>query len=171
MFLLFLVEPLVAPNLIKKNQNVLASKSSKPVIKRIVSGYVAFAANISVPSSAVSTNYIWPVRGYITQRYHWRHQALDVALATGNSCVASKGGVVEYAGWSTGYGYNVLINHGDGSKTRYAHFSRISVNRGESVRQGQEIGKTGSTGWSTGPHLHFEIIENGVFVDPLRRLN
>jgi murein DD-endopeptidase MepM/ murein hydrolase activator NlpD len=169
-FLFFLVEPLVAPNLVRQNQNALAGKGNKPVIKKIVSSYVALA-NFTDNSTFVNSTYVWPVRGNITQVYYPWHQGLDIALPTGYSCVAAKAGVIEFAGWSTGYGYNVLINHGDGSKTRYAHFSRISVVGGQTVSQGQEVGKIGSTGWSTGPHLHFEIIENGYFVDPLRRLN
>ena len=96
-----------------------------------------------------------------------RGKGIDIATPTGSSVYASSGGVVTSAGWNGGYGYAVVIRHPDGHSTRYGHLSKILVSVGQSVSQGQTIARSGSTGVSTGPHLHFEIIENGVQVDPL----
>lgn len=93
--------------------------------------------------------------------------ALDIANRTGTPVIASDGGKVVFSGWdNTGYGYAVVIDHGNGYRTRYAHFSYIYVSYGNYVNQGVVIGKVGSTGNSTGPHLHFEVIKNGYRVNP-----
>ena len=110
----------------------------------------------------------WPTVGHrITQYYSWRHTGLDIANKTGTPLYASEGGTVDYSGWSNGYGYNVLINHGGGKKTRYAHASKLYVKKGDVVSKGEAIAAMGSTGWSTGPHIHFEVIINGVKKNPL----
>ncbi len=99
------------------------------------------------------------------------HKGVDFAIPIGSTVVASSGGTVSAAGWSGGYGYMVLITHPDGSQTRYAHLSKILVSSGQSVSQGEKIALSGSTGVSTGPHLHFEIILNGTPVNPLNYIN
>ena len=101
------------------------------------------------------------------QKLHGGH---DWACSTGTSVMASSSGVVIEAGWNGSYGYNIVISHPDGKKTRYAHLSKINVKVGQKVSQGQVIGRSGNTGRSTGPHLHFEMIINGVRVDPLKYL-
>lgn len=110
--------------------------------------------------------YIWPARGTLTSEYGWRwgrmHRGVDVAGPVGTPIVAAGAGVVERAGWSSGgYGNIVEIRHPDGSMTRYAHNNSLNVSVGQSVRQGQQIAGMGSTGYSTGPHLHFEIHKSG----------
>lgn len=99
------------------------------------------------------------------------HGAIDWGTPIGTSVVASCGGVVAHAGWMSGYGYCVFINHPDGKQTRYAHLSKTLVTKGQSVSQGQKIALSGNTGVSTGPHLHFEMRINGVMVNPLNYLN
>ncbi|MCR5249606.1 MAG: M23 family metallopeptidase [Lachnospiraceae bacterium] len=99
------------------------------------------------------------------------HQGIDIATPTGTSIWASSGGTVGYAGWSGGYGYLVTINHPDGWQTRYAHLSKIYVSVGQYVNQGQVIAASGSTGNSTGPHLHFELRIGGVAIDPRTYVN
>ena len=99
------------------------------------------------------------------------HKGVDWATPTGTAVVASSGGVVTKAGWGSGYGYVVYIQHPDGKVTRYGHLSKVLVSAGDSVSQGQKIALSGNTGVSTGPHLHFEILINGVQVNPLNYLN
>lgn len=95
------------------------------------------------------------------------HKGVDWAISRGSSVYASSGGTVTKAGWGSGYGYCVYINHGNGTETRYAHLSKVLVSKGQTVKQGQVIAKSGNTGVSTGPHLHFEIRINGDPVNPL----
>lgn len=99
------------------------------------------------------------------------HKGVDWATPTGTAVVASSGGVVAKAGWGSGYGYVVYINHPDGRQTRYGHLSKVLVSAGQTVSQGQKIALSGNTGVSTGPHLHFEILVNGSQVNPLKYLN
>ncbi len=94
------------------------------------------------------------------------HKGVDWATPTGTAVMASSGGRVSVAGWQSGYGYVVYINHPDGKQTRYGHLSKVLVSAGQTVKQGQKIALSGNTGRSTGPHLHFEIRENGVSVNP-----
>ncbi|MFN7897428.1 MAG: peptidoglycan DD-metalloendopeptidase family protein [Cyanobacteriota bacterium] len=112
-------------------------------------------------------DYIWPTQGVFSSGYGWRwgrmHKGIDLANSTGTPIVAAKEGRVSFAGWHDGgYGYLVEISHANGSTTRYAHNSRLLVAQGQEVRQGQVISQMGSTGNSTGPHLHFEIIAPGM---------
>ena len=130
----------------------------------------------------------WPERGVITQLFgctdflaepynpncptrHW-HTGLDIATDYGTPIGAADSGVVSYAnwGWGGGYGNFIVINHGNGYATLYAHLSAIYVSAGQPVRRGQTIGAEGSTGFSTGPHLHFEIRYNGAYQNPLSYL-
>lgn len=106
--------------------------------------------------------YMWPAHGVLTSGYGWRwgrmHRGIDVAGPVGTPIFAAAAGVVVRAGWNSGgYGKLVDVRHPDGSLTRYAHNSRLLVEPGQQVRQGQQIAEMGSTGYSTGPHLHFEI--------------
>ncbi|MGQ9872527.1 peptidoglycan DD-metalloendopeptidase family protein [Leptodesmis sp.] len=110
--------------------------------------------------------YIWPTRGVLTSGFGWRwgrmHKGIDIAGPVGTPIMAAADGVVVTAGWNSGgYGYLVEIQHPDGSLTLYAHNSRILVQVGQQVSQGQQIAEMGSTGYSTGPHLHFEVHPNG----------
>jgi murein DD-endopeptidase MepM/ murein hydrolase activator NlpD len=118
------------------------------------------------PPSSSSVAYIWPAQGVFTSGYGRRwgrmHKGIDVANATGTPVQASADGVVEKAGWNKGgFGNLVEIRHPDGSMTRYAHNSKILVRAGQQVSQGEIIAKMGSTGFSTGPHTHFEIHQSG----------
>lgn len=111
---------------------------------------------------------LWPTVGArITQYYSWSHKGLDIANKTGTPLYAAEAGTVERSGWNNGYGYNVVINHGGGLKTLYAHSSKLRVKAGDKVNRGDIIADMGSTGWSTGPHIHFEVIVNGVKQNPL----
>ena len=125
--------------------------------------------------------FIWPLHGRITSYFGRRnlgmgtsnfHKGIDIAAPLGTPVRASRSGVVIHAGWSRqGYGNLVKIRHNDGTETRYAHFSKVKVVVGQQVRQGDVVGLIGSTGLSTGPHLHFEIRERGRATDPLLTLS
>ena len=99
------------------------------------------------------------------------HKGVDWATPTGTPVYASCGGTVAKAGWGSGYGYVVYINHIDGRQTRYGHLSKVLVNVGQSVKQGERIALSGNTGISSGPHLHFEMLINGSQVNPLPYLD
>lgn len=118
---------------------------------RLSSGFGARSA----PTKGASTN----------------HKGIDWAVPIGTRVVASNAGTVVHAGWASGYGYAVYINHADGRQTRYGHLSKVLVKTGQTVSQGERIALSGNTGRSTGPHVHFEIRINGNAVNPLKYLN
>lgn len=112
--------------------------------------------------------FMWPAGGYISQGYWYGHRAIDIANAVGAAIVASDGGYVTFTGWTdVGYGYLIVVDHGNGYQTYYAHLSNIFVAEGQVVGAGETIGAMGSTGNSTGPHLHFEIRYQGYPTNPL----
>jgi murein DD-endopeptidase MepM/ murein hydrolase activator NlpD len=102
-----------------------------------------------------------PILGYMRM-----HRGLDFRASYGSPIIAVADGTVARAGWAGGYGNQVRLNHAGGLSTSYSHMSRIAVSPGSRVRQGQVIGYIGSTGLSTGPHLHFETYRNGVTINP-----
>lgn len=118
-----------------------------------------------------SAGFIWPASGNITQYPVWYHNALDIANKNAPDVLAAKSGIVTSTvceKWS--YGCNIILSHPDGLETLYAHLQSFYVSSGDSVSQGQAIGKMGSTGRSTGPHLHFEVRKNGAILNPLNFL-
>ena len=118
-----------------------------------------------------SSNFIWPTSGSITQNPVWYHMAVDIANSSGPPVIAADSGTVVYAGClNWGYGCHVIIDHGNGYQTLYAHLSSYLPNAGDSVTQGAQIGMMGSTGRSTGTHLHFEIRSGGALLNPLNFL-
>lgn len=124
------------------------------------------APSVSAPSSAVG-GWVWPTDWrVITQYYGWRHTGIDIDGDYTTSSYASRDGVVIYSGWRSGYGLSVEVDHGDGYVTRYAHHSKNYVAVGDVVSAGQVLAQTGTTGRSTGTHLHFEVIRNGKFQNP-----
>lgn len=123
--------------------------------------------------------YTWPTPGYYTitspfgMRFHpilqvrKLHTGVDIGAPMGANIVAADSGVVIYAGYNGGYGNMIIIDHGNGMSTLYAHMSRFVAGNGQTVSKGEVIGKVGSTGFSTGPHLHFEVRKDGSPVDPM----
>ena len=130
------------------------------------------------PRTMPTGTYVWPVYGRINSYFGYRsifggrsyHSGLDIDGYTGETIVASDGGKVTFSGWKSGYGYVIIISHGSGVQTYYAHCSKLLVSAGTEVYQGQAIALVGSTGRSTGPHCHFEIRINGTAVNPLSYL-
>jgi murein DD-endopeptidase MepM/ murein hydrolase activator NlpD len=150
-----------------------------PVPKTASSGPRSSSSSGSRPAPVVHRGgaLAWPVPGgHINQYFHYGHYAIDIGAAYGTPVVAAAGGRVTFAGWrNNGGGYQVWISHGDNLYTTYNHMSSISVGSGASVGRGQQVGRIGSTGWATGPHLHFEvwigpIWSGGVRVNPLNYL-
>lgn len=138
-----------------------------PPLTAAVDRYLPRAIDPTMPApSTMTTAYIWPAKGVLTsgfgQRWGRPHKGIDVANGTGTPIYASADGVIEKAGWNRGgYGNVVDIRHNDGSMTRYGHNSKVLVQAGQPVRQGDTIALMGSTGFSTGPHTHFEIHPSG----------
>jgi len=116
--------------------------------------------------------FIWPTTGRITQYFSWYHKAIDIANSVGTPILAADAGTITVAGWpdNVGYGNRVMINHGNGYLTLYAHLSKVLVNVGQTVKRGDLIGLMGSSGRSTGPHCHFEIRLNDKNQNPLAYL-
>ncbi|HWG55596.1 MAG TPA: peptidoglycan DD-metalloendopeptidase family protein [Gaiellaceae bacterium] len=134
----------------------------------------AAAAPASAPAPAAarsSSGFIWPVQGVLTSPFGWRwgrmHEGIDIAVGNGTPVVASASGTVIVAGWMGGYGNLVVVDHGNGVSTAYAHNTSVVVGIGQTVAQGQLVAYSGNTGNSTGPHVHFEVRVNGAAVDPL----
>lgn len=124
----------------------------------------------SIYDGAIGTGtFVWPTTERFLSGYDYTgiHPAIDIAGSVGNAVFAADSGVVVYAGWSNyGYGYLIVIDHGNGWQSAYAHLSAVAVGCGQSVFQGGYIGGLGSTGNSTGPHLHFELVYNGAKLNP-----
>ncbi|MBQ0068050.1 MAG: peptidoglycan DD-metalloendopeptidase family protein [Phascolarctobacterium sp.] len=126
-------------------------------------------------------NFIWPCCGVITSYAGWRihpvfgtkkyHSGMDIGVDYYTPVKAANRGTVTYAGWMNGYGNVVMIDHGEGLVTLYAHNSSIKCNEGDFVHQGDVVAISGATGWATGPHLHFEVRLHGEVVDPLNYIS
>lgn len=152
------------PYTLTVGQKLIAPGGQKPYQVRHV---VAWSGAVPKDAKRGSGSFGWPVSGYITQRYSEVHPAVDIGVVIGSPVKAADSGYVAVVGRSdTGYGRYVLIDHGNGFQTVYAHLSVIYVEVGQSVGKGQTIALSGNTGKSTGPHLHFEIKLNGVRRNP-----
>ncbi len=123
----------------------------------------------TIVSSGSSSRLLWPtVHRRITQYFSWRHTGVDIADSIGTPIYAAEEGVVVTAGWNRGgYGFYIIIDHGQGLQTLYGHTSKMYVKAGDHVVRGQQIAEMGSTGHSTGPHVHFEVRVNGRRTNPL----
>ena len=163
-----------APDPTLNRRGVIAIPEATPLPTPVAPPVVAVARPVYVkPAPIVGTGQLeWPISGgVITQYYSSYHKALDIAAPTGSAVKAAAGGVVTWAGWKTnGGGLVVAIDHGNGIVTVYNHLGSESVAVGDAVTVGQTIAKVGCTGDCTGPHVHFEVIVDGVIVNPLRYL-
>ncbi|MCX7642096.1 MAG: M23 family metallopeptidase [Elusimicrobiales bacterium] len=123
----------------------------------------------------------WPVTGYITSSFGYRihpftfsydfHSGVDIVNTPGIDVKVTADGVVRYTGWAMGYGLCVIVDHGFGYTTLYGHLSQVMVKVGDIIKRGTIIGKLGSTGTSTGPHLHYEVWEYGVPKNPIKYIS
>ena len=139
--------------------------------------FIELQSYLSEKSSMLaSTPSVWPVRGWVSSGYGKRispftglterHTGIDIANRSGTKVVASADGIVIYSGRNGSLGKSVRVKHGYGLKTTYGHLSKIFVKKGEKVKRGQKIAEMGSTGRSTGPHLHYDVTHNGAHVNP-----
>ncbi len=163
---------------IKIKQKIIIPGGRKIIQRKIISRRSARHNGLSAiknlikssPAKTSNQKMVWPTVGHrITQYYSWRHHAIDIANRIGTPIYAAADGVVIIAayGWNGGYGNTIIIDHGNGIRTRYGHASKLFVKVGERVKKGENIAAMGSTGHSTGPHVHFEVIVNGVRRNPL----
>ena len=158
------------------SQQILSTEVIKePVTEKIVVGTKKQAKTSYITGSG---QFIWPVHGYrnCSSWYGGSHKGVDICAAAGTPIYASAGGTVTKAGYNkagagTGYGYSIIINHGNGYTTVYAHCLSLAVHAGQTVKQGQLIGHVGSTGRSSGNHCHFEIRRNGSYIAPQNVFN
>ena len=157
-------------NGIEIERELLAEKIVEEPRSRIIQR----GTQVMIASRGGTSIFTWPVRGRITSPYGKKgssvHTGLDIGAPQGTSVVAAGKGRVISAGWKGGYGYCVDLDHGQRLVTRYAHLSKINVSVGQNVNQGSLLGKVGSTGNSTGPHLHFEVLVRGRHTNPLNYL-
>ncbi len=157
----------------EKSWQRTAEKAERPqkMGKEILDKIKASSKKGAGKNSAKKKEFL-PVAGYrITSSFgedrgDHRHSGIDLAVAEGTAVAAVKSGTVVFAGWSGGYGYRIVITHGDGSETSYSHLSDIGVEKGDAVGAGSQIGLSGNTGHSTGPHLHFEVKVDGEYINP-----
>ena len=151
---------------ITSGTQLIIPNGTKPYVARQVAMYRG-----PVPVNAVkgSGSFGWPVGGHLTQQFWHGHRAIDVGARAGSPIVSADSGYVIKAshGWNSGYGSMVMVDHGNGFVTLYAHMNTIYVRQGENVAKGEQLGTVGNTGRSTGPHLHFEIRQQGTARNPL----
>lgn len=159
-------------------------RNNEEVSREILKEEITYAAvpKIVERGTKIPPTYLKPISGgRLTSRFGRRkaptrgastyHRGIDWATPVGTAVMASSAGTVARAGWGSGYGYVVYINHADGKQTRYGHLSKVLVKQGQTVSQGQKIALSGNTGVSTGPHIHFEILVNGTQVNPFDYMN
>lgn len=142
-----------------------ATETSKPAPTQYLAATQIADTNISKLGNG---QLVWPANGGISQFFSWYHPGIDVANLAGGQIRASDSGTVIISGWpdNSGYGNRVLLDHGNGYKTLYAHMSAVYVSAGQKVGKGEVLGAMGSTGRSTGTHLHFEVIREGKHINP-----
>jgi len=175
---------------LKQNQNAIAAKKTEvaadnALLEKYIDSMTDEANRLIAEilakqsdSAYVGGDFLWPVPGYtrVTSEFGYRihpilkvkklHTGIDIACPLGTKVVAANAGRVMMAGWNDSYGYVVMIDHGGGRVTLYAHNSVLLVKEGDIVARGQQISKSGSTGMSTGPHMHFEVRINGEYKNP-----
>ncbi|MGI8862701.1 MAG: murein hydrolase activator EnvC family protein [Gaiellaceae bacterium] len=151
-------------------QEVVALAAQSASLAAAIRNAQANAASTGTGAPSAS-GFIWPVNGTVVSVFGWRwgrmHEGIDIAAPMGASVWAAAAGTVIHSGWLGGYGLLVVVDHGNGLATAYAHNSSLLVGVGQRVSQGETISLVGSTGNSSGPHVHFEVRANGAAVDPL----
>lgn len=146
--------PIKAPSVVSSNTQVARDATS--------------SGPTPPPKTASGEGFVWPTTTkHISQYFKWGHTGIDIDNRSRPAVYAAASGTVEYAGWLGAYGNLIIVNHGGGLTTYYAHLEKFYVSKGQSVSKGDAIAKMGSTGRSTGPHVHFEVRRNGRPTNPL----
>ena len=166
-------EEVVSKLYIEPVKTVTVAKNANTGSRARASGSVNTSSKISGGKASLGISLIRPVSGTITSRFGVRsnirsssHTGLDIAAPTGTPVKAAASGTVTFSGWKGSYGYMIVISHGNGVQTYYGHCSKLYAKNGQKVSQGDVVASVGSTGNSTGPHLHFEIRVNGTAYNP-----
>ena len=175
-------EKMTYPELVEKSDTLFFGEVKNQTISAKGIGLVVVDADMDDPFTAemhaMGSRLAWPVPGNERISSHFgnraspggigstNHKGIDIPAPTGKPIISVKTGIVESAGRMGGYGNCVVVDHENGFKSLYGHMSAITCNAGDRVKPGDVIGKVGSTGWSTGPHLHFSLIKNGTYIDP-----
>jgi murein DD-endopeptidase MepM/ murein hydrolase activator NlpD len=149
-------------SVIETMQREAERTKSYTVVRQEIDGKLGWPSNDSDRMTSDYGERIHPISG----KKHV-HTGLDVGAASGTAVLAAENGVVIHSGWIKGYGYTIILDHGDNMSTLYAHNSKLSVKAGDEVKRGQKVSEVGSTGNSTGPHIHFEVRIAGKAVPPL----
>ncbi len=165
----------VVAEIVRNNGTEVSRTELKSEVLSEPTNQIVLVGTKEKPRTVATGTFSYPVRGArlsgrFGARWGRKHQGIDLAIAKGTTISAADGGTVTFAGYKGSYGYLVIINHGNGMETYYAHCSKLLVSRGAKVYKGQAIAKVGSTGNSTGPHVHFEVHVNGVPRNPLNYL-
>lgn len=165
---------------VEYEKRIAALEETSNQIEQLIRKILAERSAKGLASPHGTGSMMWPVRGRITSTFGYRrspfwrignrHTGIDIANSHGTPIQAADGGEVIFSGWWDGYGKAVIIDHGKGISTVYGHMSRLYMQKGQTVMKGQVIGLLGSTGYSTGPHLHFEVRKNGTPMNPARWL-
>lgn len=166
-------EEVVSKLYVEPVKTVTVAKNANASSKAKASGTVNTSTKISGGKATLGISLIRPVSGTITSRFGVRsnirsssHTGLDIAAPTGTPVKAAASGTVTFSGWKGSYGYMIVISHGNGVQTYYGHCSKLYAKNGQKVSQGDVVASVGSTGNSTGPHLHLEIRVNGTAYNP-----
>lgn len=159
---------LTASSKLEVGQKIIVPGGVKPYVARRV---VAYDGPIPTDAKKGTGGLVWPMSGSISQKAWAGHMAIDIAARKGTPIYVADSGFVIQAGYTTvGYGNMVVVDHGNGYQTLYAHMNKIYVEVGQSVAKGELIGECGATGRATGPHLHFEVIKDGTRRNPMNYL-
>jgi len=156
-------------NGVTAKREIIEEKILQAAVDRVIvkgSGVRIASRSLTSRTGAMS----WPLYGVVTQYFSGGHTGIDIGVHMGTPIYATDSGLVYFAGYSGGYGYCVKLDHGNGLETNYAHCSKLVVSSGQMVSKGQLIAYSGSSGHSTGPHLHFEVSKNGAFTNPVSYL-
>ncbi len=171
-----LLKPPSEPSGKDARRNIFAVRKNLDMSSKSLDSLLSYVQGLKIKFTTIPS--IWPVYGQVMSRFGYRHipwsgfhSGIDIDASYGAPVRVAAEGRVLLSGWKTGYGRTVIVAHGSGMSTLYGHLSRYAVSQGEKVKKGQVIGYVGATGYATGSHLHYEVLRDGVPVDPKNYLD